>query len=293
MGYNEFGKAPQMAKDLILEQKTGIDAISTEIRRIEQESLAWDKKSNRGCLGGVLALIAVVVCFVYGVDAEFPDSAVGGLSLFGGIFLICFIYFWVAAAQMWKTKRLPALKAILDAIEADLAPGEGVELKADCRGLDDEAHCVEKKGGGLLSSTEERRYSDPWLNLRFKTIDGSTVLLAAEEELKKKIKYKRKGRTKTRARKNMKVRVKVVASPKSFAGIRKGVEAMAGKQVNNVKVSAARVDGRSLSLTTTATDQRPEWLVLRTLSLAYGQLQPLLGTKVQRKLQKTRKTPAA
>ncbi|MGE0489801.1 MAG: hypothetical protein AB7S38_11390 [Vulcanimicrobiota bacterium] len=179
----------------------------------EAEKKKWLGGGLLGC--GCLALFflwpLVIGSFVALFSLQFNGATAGGIlvsalvlaALIGG-----FRIFKQASEHDLDDQRLALVQAVLKHLSVDLPTGKELDLVVDFRATDTSSFL---QTGDVNTGS----FSQPWLKLQGRFLDGTAFSIGIDQLIKKKTKYKRKG-SKIKRKVAERLTVELKASPRAY-----------------------------------------------------------------------------
>ena len=203
-------------KSLLYRRRDTVSAILKDVDTMHELDKTYEKKASKWNWIALISIVGGFVCVILAVVAAdalagllMPLWGLGGLGLFGCI--PCF-FLWIRFSKLdTEDRRYELLEEILQLLQTAMAPDSPTQVR-----LDLSASELKKKlsGEGKEGSWEVKHYTDPWLQLQGRFLDGTTFLVDVTDRFQKKSRWvqsrsgKRKHKTKAKTATVFQVRLK-------------------------------------------------------------------------------------
>ena len=268
-------------------------ATAAEYFEFRDKVIAYNEKmSSLTCSYIAYALIGFFSLFV-GVFLTiiFPPLGLiaipAGLCGIGAFFY--FIYKVVSLNETIPDVRFQSVDTMLQVLAGDLTQNRQIGFAINSFGATHTSKCTDEeyRGKPWLPNHGTFNFEDPWLEISFKTKDGSAVKISAEERTRQTRKPKRKGRWKAKNKILHRFKVKFDASPHFYRGWTSDFSDVIGANLDGLTISKAQLDGHSVQIAASFTGSaEPAELILRLLSIILGHLIPVNSKALAKRLAK-------
>ncbi|ATB51229.1 hypothetical protein [Corallococcus macrosporus] len=186
-----------------------ISELRDDLERLRLLDMDVERSRKNWRQAALLCLAATFVLFVYGLTLdEGPEDALATrLTLWTGLVLLagtvgCLIVYLRFRRLDLENRRYTLVSQVLHRLRRDIGPDAPVKLVVDLTPVDSS----EKGLGKYKTSTgwNAEDFSDPWLTLQTRLLDGTHVRIAAVQRLRKRSRTRRSisGKYKTKYRKD-------------------------------------------------------------------------------------------
>ena len=269
------------------------EATAAEYFEFRQKVAAHNEKmSSLTCSYIAYALIGFFSLFV-GVFLTIIFPPLGLIAIPGGLIGIgAFFYFIFKVVSMNQSIpeiRFVSVDTVMNVLKGDLAPNRPMNFTINSLGATHISKRIdeEHKDRTWLPNHGTFHFEDPWLEMSFKTRDGSAVKISAEERTRQRRKPKRKGRWKAKNKIVHRFKVKLDASPRFYRGWTTDFSDVIGASLDGLTISRAQLDGHTVQLAASfAGSAEPAELILRLLSVIFAHLIPVNSKALAKRLAK-------
>ena len=288
-----------MAETAVVKEQEKLTAIfekqatAAEFFEFQQKVFAQNEKfRSLTCWYIFFALLGFFGFFV-GVFSTIIFPPLGLIAIpFGLCGMGTFFYLIYRVVSMNETipdMRFKSVETILQVMAADLAPNRKMGLSINSFGATHISKCTdeEHKDRTWLPNHGTFQFADPWLEMSFKTRDGSAVKISVEERTRQRRKPKRKGRWKAKNKIVHRLKVKLDASPRFYRGWTSDFSDVIGASLDGLTISRAQLDGHSVQISASFLGTaEPAELILRLLSVIFAHLIPVNSKSLAKRLAK-------
>lgn len=234
----------------VYEDETTARQVSQGVHELREEQRR--SRASRSRLGWIC-----VLCFAFGLVCLLAGTAneIDALQVVGGMALICGIPLTVmfARARPFDTSRIETLERLAGLLVADMAPDAALRLRLDLQPPD---HQSKQTRTGAVGQWQVRYFSDPWLRLGGRLLDGTTFQLGlvTAHQARRKTRRSASGKYKTKHKTKQALRAKLRLQVKSarYPGLAALAQQSAGNGVARIAAQIrlpeqARIEGLDVS----------------------------------------------
>ncbi|MFH1747789.1 MAG: hypothetical protein ABIG44_12205 [Planctomycetota bacterium] len=191
----------QFKQTRIYEQQTAIPEILEDLGRVRAIDREHEKIERQW---GYIALMAIFVA-VIGVVVAIITQQLGfvGITAAGIIgAIVCFIVKGRYGRFNFEDRRYELLEQALDMLGRDMAQGATCNVQLDLGPANENSKFT---GKGQVRDWKVKYYTDPWLSLRGRLLDGTAFQLVLIDKLQQRSKWKRSrsGKQKHKSKKKL------------------------------------------------------------------------------------------